>query len=146
MSGMRDQAQEEGGGQWRLVLMVCIAQTLVQIGAFFWPALLPQLAPAWALGLTRAALGRMELIRAVILAALTAVLALPLGLALAWVLLAVVNVEAFGWRLPMFLFPRDYLTLGGFALIAAILAAALPASRLARIPPNDLLKVFANER
>lgn len=32
---------------WRLVLMVCIAQTLVQIGAFFWPALLPQLAPQW---------------------------------------------------------------------------------------------------
>ena len=34
---------------WRLVLMVCIAQTLVQIGAFFWPALLPQLAPQWSL-------------------------------------------------------------------------------------------------
>ncbi|MBU2531907.1 MAG: MFS transporter, partial [Alphaproteobacteria bacterium] len=34
---------------WRLVLLVCIAQTLVQIGAFFWPALLPQLAPMWSL-------------------------------------------------------------------------------------------------
>ena len=34
-------------------------------------------------------------------------LALPLGLALAWVLLAVVNVEAFGWRLPMQVFPGD---------------------------------------
>jgi predicted MFS family arabinose efflux permease len=34
---------------WRLVLLVCIAQTLVQIGAFFWPALLPQLAPQWGL-------------------------------------------------------------------------------------------------
>lgn len=34
---------------WRLVLLVCIAQTLVQIGAFFWPALLPQLAPQWTL-------------------------------------------------------------------------------------------------
>ena len=39
------------------------------------------------------------------LAALTAVAALPLGLALAWVLLAVVNVAAFGWRLPMQVFP-----------------------------------------
>ncbi len=29
--------------------MVCLAQTLVQIGAFFWPALLPQLAPHWSL-------------------------------------------------------------------------------------------------
>ena len=34
---------------WRLVWMMCLAQTLVQIGAFFWPALLPQLAPQWAL-------------------------------------------------------------------------------------------------
>ena len=31
------------------MLLVCLAQTLVQIGAFFWPALLPQLAPQWSL-------------------------------------------------------------------------------------------------
>ena len=107
---------------------------------------LPQLAPAWAMGMTRAALGRLELLRAVMLAVLTAVLALPLGLALAWVLLAVVNVAAFGWRLPMYLFPLDYARLGGFALLAAVLAAGWPAWRLARTPPGDLLKVFANER
>ncbi|MCX7567538.1 ABC transporter permease [Sulfitobacter sp. F26169L] len=106
----------------------------------------PQLAPAWALGLTRRRLGQLELIRAVILAILTATLALPLGLALAWVLLAVVNVEAFGWRLPMYVFPRDYAVLGLFALVAAVLAAAWPARRLARVPPAELLKVFANER
>jgi predicted MFS family arabinose efflux permease len=34
---------------WRLVAIVCSAQTLVQIGAFFWPALLPDLAPGWGL-------------------------------------------------------------------------------------------------
>ncbi len=106
----------------------------------------PQLAPAWAMGMTRAALGRLELLRAVMLAVLTAVLALPLGLALAWVLLAVVNVAAFGWQLPMYLFPLDYARLGGFALVAAVLAAGWPAWRLARTPPGDLLKVFANER
>ncbi len=107
---------------------------------------LPQLAPAWALGLTRRRLGQLELIRAMVLAVLTASCALPLGLALAWVLLAVVNVEAFGWRLPMFLFPLDYAKLGVFALFAAVIAAVLPARRLARTPPSDLLKVFANER
>ena len=106
----------------------------------------PQLAPAWAMGMTRAALGRLELLRAVMLAVLTAALALPLGLALAWVLLAVVNVAAFGWQLPMYLFPLDYARLGGFALLAAVLAAGWPAWRLARTPPGYLLKVFANER
>jgi predicted MFS family arabinose efflux permease len=33
----------------RLVAAVCAAQVLVQIGAFFWPALLPTLAPQWRL-------------------------------------------------------------------------------------------------
>ncbi|MGI3210138.1 FtsX-like permease family protein [Roseovarius tibetensis] len=104
----------------------------------------PQLAPAWALGVTRAELGRLELLRAVILAALTLLVALPLGLALAWMLLAVINVEAFGWRLPMYLFPLDYVRLAAFALLAALLAALWPARRLARTPAAHLLKVFAN--
>lgn len=106
----------------------------------------PQLAPAWAVGMTRRKLGQLELIRAVVLAVLTAVLALPLGLALAWALLAIVNVAAFGWELPMYLFPMDYARLGVFALLAAGLAAIWPAVRLARTPPADLLKVFSNER
>lgn len=106
----------------------------------------PQLAPVWALGLTRAMLGRYEMARAVSLAVLTTVLAVPLGLALAWVLLAVVNVEAFGWELPMYLFPLDYARLAVFALVAAAIAALWPAIRLARTPPGELLKVFANER
>ncbi|MFY0612062.1 MAG: MFS transporter [Hyphomicrobiaceae bacterium] len=32
-----------------LVVLLCTAQVLVQIGAFFWPALLPQLMPLWGL-------------------------------------------------------------------------------------------------
>ncbi len=106
----------------------------------------PQLAPAWAMGMTRSQLGWLELLRAVMLALLTALVALPLGLALAWALLAVVNVAAFGWRLPMYLFPADYARLAVFALLAAGLAALWPARRLARTPPADLLKVFSNER
>jgi len=106
----------------------------------------PQLAPAWALGLTRRKLGQLELLRAVVLAMVTTVLAIPLGLLLAWVLLSYVNVEAFGWKLPMYLFPSHYALLTLFALLAAALAALWPAIRLARTPPSDLLKVFANDR
>lgn len=107
---------------------------------------LPQLAPVWALGLTRRRLAVLDLVRAGLLAALTAALALPLGLALAWALLAVVNVEAFGWKLPMYLFPLDYLRLGALALVAATLAALWPAWRLSRMPPAQFLGVFRNER
>lgn len=111
-----------------------------------WTLRLPQLAPVWALGLTRRRLAGLELARSVALAAMTALLALPLGLVLAWVLLAVINVEAFGWRLPMHLFPLDWLRLAVLAVLAGAVAAALPARRLQRTPPADLLKVFANER
>lgn len=111
-----------------------------------WMLRLPQLAPAWALGMTRAQLAWLEILRSVALAGLTALAALPLGLALAWALLSIIQVEAFGWRLPMHVFPRDWVGLSLLALLAAALAAALPALRLFRLPPSELLKVFAHAR
>ena len=107
---------------------------------------LPQLAPVWAMGLTRQRLALLDFARTLLLAALTLVAAVPLGLALAWVLLAVINVAAFGWRLPMRVFPGDLLQLGGIAVLAAGVASLIPVLRLARIPPAALLRVFANER
>jgi putative ABC transport system permease protein len=107
---------------------------------------LPQLAPVWAMGLTQGQLAGLDLARTVVLSLLTAVAALPLGLALAWVLLAVVNVEAFGWRLPMQAFPGDWLWLFAAAGLAGGLAALWPAVTLLQRRPADLLRVFANER
>ncbi|SHH24776.1 putative ABC transport system permease protein [Cognatiyoonia sediminum] len=106
----------------------------------------PQLAPVWAVGITRRSLGQLELLRALILAFFTILIAVPLGIVLAWVLLAVVNVAAFGWKLPLFLFPADYLQLAILSLLAAALAAFWPALKLTRLRPAELLKVFANER
>jgi putative ABC transport system permease protein len=106
----------------------------------------PQLAPVWALGLPRARLARLELLRALLLAGLTALWALPAGLALAWALLEVINVEAFGWRLPMLLFPAEWARLAALAAAAAVLASLLPSLGLWRGPPARLLAVFAHER
>lgn len=107
---------------------------------------LPQVAPVWAVGTTRRDLARLEVLRSAILALFTMVYALPVGLGLAWGLLAVVNVAAFGWKLPMFLFPADWAWLAIWAVLAGVAAAAWPAWRMSRISPSDLLKVFANER
>jgi len=106
----------------------------------------PQLAPVWALGLTRTRLGALELARAFGLSLIVFICAVPLGLALAWALLNFVNVEAFGWQLPMFFFPADYAFLGGLAILATLIAAAWPAFQMVRKPPAALLKVFSNER
>ncbi|MBB4952308.1 putative ABC transport system permease protein [Agrobacterium vitis] len=105
-----------------------------------------QIAPLWAMGLTRQKIVMLELCRTLALALFTMLAALPAGLALAWVLLAVVNVEAFGWRLPMHIFPVQWLSLGGLTLFAAVFAALLPLLTIARLKPSDVLKVFANER
>lgn len=107
---------------------------------------LPQLAPLWAMGLTRRRLATLELLRTLALALLTALLALPLGLLVAWVLMTVINVEAFGWRLPLFLFPGKWVQLLLMALATALVAGAWPALRLRHMPPTALLKVFADER
>ena len=104
-----------------------------------------QLAPVWAMGLTRPHLAGLELLRSLALAALTFAASIPAGLGLAWVLLAVVNVEAFGWRLPLFLFPSGWLILGGLAFLASALAALLPTIRLLRLAPAGLLRVFVHD-
>jgi putative ABC transport system permease protein len=64
----------------------------------------------------------------------------------AWCLLAVVNVKAFGWRLPFHVFPLQLIELVGVALAAALTAALLPVARLARMQPASLIRIFANER
>jgi putative ABC transport system permease protein len=107
---------------------------------------LPQLAPLWAVGVTRRRLALIELIKTMSVALITALLALPLGLLVAWCLIAIVNVKAFGWRLPFDVFPLQLLKLLGVALAASLLASLVPVARLARMQPANLVKVFASER
>ena len=107
---------------------------------------LPQLAPLWAIGVTRQRLAGIELLKTMSVALITTTLALPLGLLVAWCLLAIVNVKAFGWRLPFHVFPMQLLWLVGVAMVAALAAAALPVIRLARMQPASLIRIFANER
>jgi putative ABC transport system permease protein len=107
---------------------------------------LTQLAPVWALGVTRRRLADLEIGKLLVLAAITAVLAVPLGLVLAWCLVAIVNVQAFGWRLPFHIFPMQWVLILALALATAFLAAIIPVLRLNRTAPQDLMKVFANER
>ncbi len=107
---------------------------------------LAQVAPVWALGVPRRRLADFEIGKLLALAAATALLAVPLGLVLAWCLVAIVNVQAFGWRLPFHVFPAQWGVVLVLALGTAFLAAVVPALRLAKTAPQDLLKVFANER
>jgi putative ABC transport system permease protein len=92
------------------------------------------LAQLRALGVGSRALAAAGAGQVLALTALTAALAVPLGVLLAWQLVNVVNVAAFGWSFPLRLFPGEYLRLGALCMLAGLLAAAWPNWRQARTP------------
>ncbi|MCC5882238.1 MAG: ABC transporter permease [Halomonas sp.] len=98
-----------------------------------------QLAPLWALGVPRARLMTIQLAQLGGSAFVVGALALPLGTLLALGLVAVINVAAFGWRLPLFIFPAEMALTLATAVGVALAAAALPAAKLWRTPPRALL-------
>ncbi|MNE63503.1 FtsX-like permease family protein [compost metagenome] len=79
------------------------------------------------------------------LSSLTVLSAIPLGVLLAWCLVAVVNVQAFGWRLPLHVFPLQLLHLAVLGLLTSLLASAWPLWQLARRQPAALLRRFSDE-
>ncbi len=108
-------------------------------------ARLTGVAPLWAMGVRRRTITRLEGLKILLLALLTSLAAIPLGIAISWCLVAVINVAAFGWRLPLYVFPMQWLQLGALGVFTAFLAALYPLVRLQRIPPAELSKVFAHE-
>jgi putative ABC transport system permease protein len=92
-----------------------------------------EIATLRALALTKAQVGRLLLMESMLIAFLAWLLALGLGSALAWILLRVINVRAFGWSLP-WSFPLDAWMINlGFSLLAAGLATVYPILRSRRI-------------
>jgi len=106
---------------------------------------LGQLAPLWALGVPRRRLAWLSLGQTLMLSGFTVLLAIPLGLLLAWCLVAVVNVQAFGWRLPWHVFASQLVQLAGLGVLTSLLASAWPLWQLARRQPSELLRRFADE-
>jgi putative ABC transport system permease protein len=125
-----------------IVSGVALLASLSTLGAIR----IAQMAPVWALGVPRRRLAQLEFLRILLLTAATALVALPLGLALAWCLVAVVNVQAFGWRLPFHVFPGQWAQILALALLTAAIAAITPIIRLHRTTPAQLARVFASER
>jgi putative ABC transport system permease protein len=98
-----------------------------------------QLASLWALGVPRKTLTFLPLFQLGGLALFTGVVVIPLGIAITWTLVAIINVAAFGWRLPLYLFPWDILITLITALGVALAAAALPSIQLWRTSPQAML-------
>lgn len=93
-----------------------------------------------ALGFTRAGVAALLIAESAFIGLISGLLALPCGLMLARVLVDVVNRRSFGWSMPLSTEPARLLEGVLIAVIAATLAALLPAWRLTRLGPAAALR------
>ena len=99
-----------------------------------------ELAMLRAQGMTPGELRRMVLAQTGLMGLWAGALSIPLGLALAAVLVFVVNVRSFGWTLAFVVSPGVLLQAVGLAVAAALLAGAYPAWRMSTTSPALALR------
>lgn len=93
-----------------------------------------------AIGLTRDQLWRFTLIQTGVMGTVAGLLALPIGAALAAILVYVINVRSFGWTMHLTLMPDEFLMAFLVAIGAALLAGIYPARQIARLIPARALR------
>ncbi|GAA3713152.1 FtsX-like permease family protein [Oceanisphaera sediminis] len=98
-----------------------------------------RLATLWAMGVPLRRLLGIQLAQLAGVSLVTGLLAIPLGIAITACLVWGINVAAFGWRLPLHVFPAEMSLTLAIAVLVALLAAALPMFKLWRTPPRALL-------
>jgi putative ABC transport system permease protein len=99
-----------------------------------------ELATLRATGVTPAGLVRLLLGQTGLMGLIAGVLAVPLGVILAAVLIFVVNRRSFGWTMPFHVAPQALAGALALAVAAALLAGLYPAWHMARQPPAEGLR------
>jgi putative ABC transport system permease protein len=69
-----------------------------------------------------------------------AVLAVPLGSAMSWAMVHVINRRSFGWSFDLLLDPAPFLQAFAIGIGAAMLAGLYPSLRMARLRPAQALR------
>jgi len=93
-----------------------------------------------AVGLTGGQLRDYTLIQTGLMGITAGALAMPIGLALALILLYVINVRSFGWTMQLTLPPEEFALAFAVAVIAALLAGVYPARRLSQLQTAAALR------
>ena len=91
-------------------------------------------------GMTRRQLWRLSLYETGLIGSSAGLLALPTGLALAAILIYIINLRSFGWSMEMQLAPSEFVQAFLVALTAALLAGVYPAWRMSRIAPATAIR------
>jgi len=75
-----------------------------------------------------------------IIGALSGILAAPIGIAIAAILILAINQRSFGWSMNLSIDPLVLSQSIALAIVAALLAGVYPAMRLSKIKPADALR------
>jgi putative ABC transport system permease protein len=67
-------------------------------------------------------------------------LAIPVGISIAVIMMTVINRRSFGWSLELQIVPATLVQAVGVGLIAALLAGLYPAWRMSRTSPAEALR------
>jgi len=86
-----------------------------------------------AVGLTPRQLWNYTLIQTGLMGTTAGLLALPIGVVLAIVLIYVINVRSFGWTMQLLLTPNELISAFAVAVVAALLAGIYPAYKLSQL-------------
>ena len=88
-----------------------------------------------AVGMTPGQTGVLVTLQSAFMGFVAGIAAIPLGLAMAWVLIAVINQRAFGWQIDMVVGGQPLLSALGLAVGAAVVAGVYPAWKAASARP-----------
>jgi putative ABC transport system permease protein len=94
-----------------------------------------------AIGLTTRQLWGLVLAETGLMGIVAGLLAIPTGLALASILVYIINLRSFGWTLQMHLESSPFILGIVLSFAASISAGLLPAARLSRIRPAEVLRM-----
>jgi len=93
-----------------------------------------------AVGMTPRQLWQYTLIQTGLMGVTAGALALPIGFALALVLIYVINVRSFGWTMQLFLSPGEFAGAFAVAVVASLAAGVYPAWRLGKLVTSRALR------
>lgn len=88
-----------------------------------------------ATGMTRRQLWRLSFYETGLIGGVAGVIAMPVGLLLAIILIYIINLRSFGWTLELSLQPKEFLQAFAVAIGAALLAGIYPAWKMGQTQP-----------
>src|SRR5205823_7867522 len=93
-----------------------------------------------AIGATPGQVAELTVLETGVLGALAGLLAIPLGVVIAAVLIFVINQRSFGWTMPLSFNVRALATAPVLGIAAGLVSGIFPAWRSARISPAEALR------